>query len=912
MALTGGRSSWVRRLNGSASGSILLLATQMSMATPASGAAIVLPEAGFIRAWSLTSPSEPDSPQTGNQTSVHETSANGVLDFNDQFKLHGPGSPTIVASGNLELAADVEGWLLVRADGWLTVTVDGQLKSRRQAPVLRARGWEAIPLSLKSGRHLVRLDCKRANDRWTLTAKFIANSGHSPEGALWRLPTAPSAAQNGLPPFDVSLELATRDPVGLRARVGTALGTPATLGNSLTIRLSKADGTESRQFNVGTWPTEANSNGAITVQLGLLSEWAKLLDKSENKLVLDVSSGSTRVRRKLNFPHELLQAWQSSVDIMRSLENGPAAPFDVPRASLELALRELSATASEGKSDFELHRAATKVQTLCDTLEHGQVPWLVPGKHELGVRASADASLQPFALYVPKPPENRTPLPLVIVLHGYNSTATRILDAFLDTLPDKPLRALDGFVLAPAAHGNTFYRGPGERDVLEILDWALQTLPVDKDRVTITGVSMGGTGTAEIALHYPDRFAAFAPLCGYHSYYVRRDTSGQPIRAWEKKLMHRDSAASSADSGRHLPMNLAHGLKDRPLENSRVLTSRYKALGYRITEDWPNLGHAVWKKTWAHAGLFPWLSQQTRVTDPAKITLSTTALRYAHDFWLTLTELESSAEISQIDAEAASNNEVRIKSKGVLGFELGDTRHIDRNRPIRFNIDGTEIAAAPQSKLNFRRADGVWKQAPAPDGRRKRLGAEGPWLDLWSDPLVFVFGSQNPATVGVNLEVARAFAVPEGGNDVAYPIISDTEFAATRPSGKTPIFVGNSADNALLQRWASQLPLSTDAQTIKFGGHEFKGNTVGAIYVYPHPENPLQVIGVITAPTPLGLWQSLSLPFLLPDFMVFDSRATPAGGEPILGRQARVLAAGFFENDWSLPSHLNDTIDDGP
>ena len=57
--------------------------------------------------------------------------------------------------------------------------------------------------------------------------------------------------------------------------------------------------------------------------------------------------------------------------------------------------------------------------------------------------------------------------------------------------------------------------------------------PIDRDRVTITGPSMGGIGAASVPLRHPDRFAAAAPLCGYHSYFVRRDVSGRPIRPWE-------------------------------------------------------------------------------------------------------------------------------------------------------------------------------------------------------------------------------------------------------------------------------------------------------------------------------------------------------------------------------------------
>ena len=41
---------------------------------------------------------------------------------------------------------------------------------------------------------------------------------------------------------------------------------------------------------------------------------------------------------------------------------------------------------------------------------------------------------------------------------------------------------------------------------------------VDKDRVYLTGLSMGGGGTWTLAAAHPDRFAAIAPICGGHAH----------------------------------------------------------------------------------------------------------------------------------------------------------------------------------------------------------------------------------------------------------------------------------------------------------------------------------------------------------------------------------------------------------
>lgn len=50
--------------------------------------------------------------------------------------------------------------------------------------------------------------------------------------------------------------------------------------------------------------------------------------------------------------------------------------------------------------------------------------------------------------------------------------------------------------------------------LLAFLDDMLEKLPIDRERVYLTGLSMGGTGTWMLAMAAPDRFAAIAPVCG--------------------------------------------------------------------------------------------------------------------------------------------------------------------------------------------------------------------------------------------------------------------------------------------------------------------------------------------------------------------------------------------------------------
>jgi len=49
---------------------------------------------------------------------------------------------------------------------------------------------------------------------------------------------------------------------------------------------------------------------------------------------------------------------------------------------------------------------------------------------------------------------------------------------------------------------------------LKTLDEAMREFNGDPRRVTLTGVSMGGSGVWDLASRFPGRFAAIAPVCG--------------------------------------------------------------------------------------------------------------------------------------------------------------------------------------------------------------------------------------------------------------------------------------------------------------------------------------------------------------------------------------------------------------
>lgn len=122
------------------------------------------------------------------------------------------------------------------------------------------------------------------------------------------------------------------------------------------------------------------------------------------------------------------------------------------------------------------------------------------------------------------------------------------------------------------------------------LDEVCDSEPVDEDRVYLTGLSMGGYGSWELAARMPQRFAAVAPICG----------GGDEAQA--AKLVK-------------LPIWCFHGGADTvvPVARSRSMIAAIEAAGGspKYTE-FPGVGHNSWTPAYRDSGLLEWLFAQRR------------------------------------------------------------------------------------------------------------------------------------------------------------------------------------------------------------------------------------------------------------------------------------------------------------
>ena len=110
-------------------------------------------------------------------------------------------------------------------------------------------------------------------------------------------------------------------------------------------------------------------------------------------------------------------------------------------------------------------------------------------------------------------------LPLLILLHGgggVGSDINRIKRRGMGLLPVMAKAGIETLLVAPQASLNPMKvgaKGGWQASDLNILiEHLLSTLPIDPDRVYLTGNSMGGYGTYAWAGVNPEHFAAIAPV----------------------------------------------------------------------------------------------------------------------------------------------------------------------------------------------------------------------------------------------------------------------------------------------------------------------------------------------------------------------------------------------------------------
>ncbi len=197
-----------------------------------------------------------------------------------------------------------------------------------------------------------------------------------------------------------------------------------------------------------------------------------------------------------------------------------------------------------------------------------------------------------YLLYLPKSYEQKDSWPLILFLHGSGERGQDLeivkrtgLPAKIEDDEDFPFIVVSPQCPQPFNWSNLF-------DELFFLLQELKTnYKIDSTKIYLTGLSMGGYGTWELAMKYPEEFAAIVPICG-----------------WTDNI-------ENLHLVKRLPIWTFHGAKDDvvPISAAETIVEELKKLGNNVKFTvYPEAGHDSWTETYGNTELYRWLLQQSK------------------------------------------------------------------------------------------------------------------------------------------------------------------------------------------------------------------------------------------------------------------------------------------------------------
>jgi predicted peptidase len=199
--------------------------------------------------------------------------------------------------------------------------------------------------------------------------------------------------------------------------------------------------------------------------------------------------------------------------------------------------------------------------------------------------------------------------PLVIFLHGSgergDDNEAQLKWGVANFATDQNMVLHPALVIAPqcprnldwanlSREGGTMKLLPTPTKPMELLIGLIQqmikTMPVDTNRIYITGLSMGGYGSYDAIERYPHLFAAAVPVCG-------------------------GGDVSKAATIAHIPIWIFHGAEDPGVDPNNaldMLNALRKAGAHPGLTMYPSTGHFSWLAAYSDERMMEWLFRQRK------------------------------------------------------------------------------------------------------------------------------------------------------------------------------------------------------------------------------------------------------------------------------------------------------------
>ncbi len=582
----------------------------------------------------------------------------------------------------------------------------------------------------------------------------------------------------------------------------------------------------------------------------------------------------------------------------------------------------------------QLDAGASEFELLGARLPHGESHLTQPLPVVGGYRSRIDNSVQPYGLVIPTgwTPASKEPMRMDVWLHGRGEKVSEV--AFLrqrmrqlgEFTPDKTL------VLHPYGRYCNAFKFAGEIDVIEAIEHVKQMFPIDEGRITIRGFSMGGAGCWQLAVHYPNLWAAASPGAGFSE-------TTEFLRLFQREVIHPSD----------FQQRLLHWYdcpdwtnNDRQKQAADVMEAAFAARGMKLPHiigpDTEHKIHADSKieiERFLHDAL-----KEAKPRVPRTVDLTTFMLRYHELGWLSIEGLEEHWLESRVQGEwFEADDRIELTTKRVTHLKLqfpvaeqdGDKstgeaapqgrtaeRKTSKLKIAELNIDGQVLQVAqdwrdPRTPLRLiKDAQGTWavdrsSEFEAATALRKRPGLQGPIDDAFMDAFNMMPSSPPQSQTGSD---AAQVPVDEWA-DAEFrhaaqewqrqfrgdPPVGDLASGAPLSPQQNMVLFGRPSTNKVLAMLLDKLPIEWDDETLVVNGKSYSAKTHVLVMIYPNPLEPRRYLVLnsgVTYREYAQLNNARQVP-MLPDWAVVDVREGATGELP-----GKIVDAGFFDEHWQF------------
>jgi pimeloyl-ACP methyl ester carboxylesterase len=554
-------------------------------------------------------------------------------------------------------------------------------------------------------------------------------------------------------------------------------------------------------------------------------------------------------------------------------------------------------------------------------LKKGQDKPLDTATLKLGVRKAGqsykrtfisdiDGSVQYYAVQPARPAEGAKDAPaLVLTLHGAAVEAIGQANAY----GGKSW----AHIVAPTNRRpyGFDWEDWGRLDALEVLKIAKTSLNTDPRRTYLTGHSMGGHGTWQVGLTFPDRFAAIAPSAGWVSFasYAGAAKPGQmsPVQELVLRAANPSDTLALARNAAGYGVYVLHGEADDNVPVGQARAMRGVLGGFHpdfAYYERPGARHWWGNECVDWPPLFDFLARHTlpKPTDVRKVEFVTASPGVsARCYWATIEAQQHALKFSRVEI-ACDPDKRRFsgKSENVARLAI-DLAPLRPGQPLSVELDGQKVEKIDwpeKARLWLARDGDKWSVTKEPAPSLKGPHRYGPFKEAFRNRMLFVYGTQ-----GTREENAWALARARFDAETFWyrgngsvDVVPDTDAAALADHDRGVILYGNADTNAAWKPLLGDSPVQVRRGRVTVGDREEKGDGLACLFLRPRPNSDRACVAAVAGSGASGMrlterrayFQSGSA---YPDCLVLDAGALGAGGDGVLG-------AGFFGTDWGLAS----------